>query len=46
MVKELLEIILPVISFYNPQLGLYTTNGNSRPTYVFITTNRPNGSNT
>ena len=36
MVKELLEIILPVISFYNPQVGLYTTNGSSRHTYVYL----------
>ena len=34
MVKELLEIILPV--FYNPQVGLYTTNCTSRPTYVYL----------
>ena len=36
MVKELLEIILPVISFYNPQVGLYTTNCSSRSIYVFL----------
>ena len=33
MVKELLQIILPVISFYDLQVGLYTTNGSS--TYEF-----------
>ena len=33
MLKELLQIILPVISFYDPQVGQYTTNGSS--IYVF-----------
>ena len=36
MVKELLEIILQVISSYNTQVGLYTINCTSRPTYVFL----------
>ena len=39
MVIELLQIILPVISFYDLQVGLCT--GSIRPTYVFILQLRP-----